>query len=281
MGSQAADEYNRFRHHAARIYQAVERPFLLSPIPANPLGLLFQNRVSDVFGLLRLDARRTLWQALRRFFSDERLRVLFARYATYSGANPFLAPGTLAVIPHVEQGFGVYSVEGGMYRVATGAGGARPSNGWTDSLWRRGEVAWFSTSGKQVVSAEVAGERLHADLFVANCDVPQLYERCSTGVVWPSGCGSATITCRHRCRLAYIWQWRSRRALSLCHHNVFFTQDYRNEFAELHDGPPSDPTVYLCNPDFGESTQRWFFLTNAPALPPLGADSKPGCRSGR
>ena len=52
-------------------------------------------------------------------FSDERLRILFARYATYSGADPFLAPGTLAVIPHVEQGFGVFAVKGGMYRVAT------------------------------------------------------------------------------------------------------------------------------------------------------------------
>ena len=267
MGSQAADEYNRFRHHAARIYQAVERPFLQSPIPANPLGLLFQNRVSDVVGLLRLDARRTLWQALGRFFSDERLRVLFARYATYSGANPFLAPGTLAVIPHVEQGFGVYSVDGGMYRVALALAELVHRMGGQIRYGAEVSRLQVDPTDKRVISAEVAGERLLADLFVANCDVPQLYERMLAGT---------RVAERLRRRYAHLPPSLSAclhlavakqaSALSLCHHNVFFTQDYRNEFAELHDGPPSDPTVYLCNPDFGEAMQRWFFLTNAPAL---------------
>jgi 1-hydroxycarotenoid 3,4-desaturase len=36
---------------------------------------------------------------------------------------------------------------------------------------------------------------------------------------------------------------------------------------DLQEQPPTDPTIYLCNPDYTEATQRWFFLTNAPPLP--------------
>ena len=271
IGANAAAEYGRFRRHAARIYQAVERPFLLSPIPSNPLGLVLQNRFSDAIGLWRIDARRTLWQALSRFFSDERLRMLFARYATYSGADPFLAPGTLAVIPHVEQGFGVYSIAGGMYRVATALAELLERLGGRIRYGADVSRLVLDEKGQRILAAEVSGERLHADLFVANCDVPQLYQRMLDG---------SRVADRLRQRYDHLPPSLSAclhlavaddaKQLPLCHHNVFFTQDYRHEFDELAHGPPTDPTIYLCSPDFAQATQRWFFLTNAPALPPLG-----------
>ena len=59
----------------------------------------------------------TLWQALGAHFNDPRLRQLFARYATYCGSSPFLAPATLMLVAHVERE-GVWYVEGGMRRLA-------------------------------------------------------------------------------------------------------------------------------------------------------------------
>ncbi len=268
LGRQSADEYVRFRRHAARIFRAVERPFLRNPIPSNPLGLIFLNRFSDVTGLWKIDARRSLWQALCGFFSDERLRVLFARYATYSGADPFLAPGTLAVIPHVEQGFGVFSVRGGMYRVATALAELVIRLGGEIRYGADVERLILDEKGKRIASAQVGGERLDADVFVANCDVPQLYSRMLDGT-------QVADELRHRydkltpslSAVLHLAVAEDAASLPLCHHNVFFSSDYRREFVELLDGPPSDPTVYLCNPDFGHSSQRWFFLTNAPPLP--------------
>jgi len=267
-GSRSAEQYRRFRWHAARIYQAVERPFMKSPIPRNPLGLVLQNRFRDALGLWRIDAWRTLWKALGSFFSDERLRMLFARYATYSGADPFVAPGTLAVIPHVEQGFGVYAVDGGMFRVAEALAELVHRLGGQIRYGASVDRLLLDAAGRRVESVEVSGERLSADLIVANCDVQQLYERMLDGT-----------RCADKLRKRYDALEPSLSAclhlavatdaqkLPLRHHNVFFTNDYRHEFAELQSGPPSDPTVYLCNPDFAEDSQRWFFLTNSPALP--------------
>ena len=50
--------------------------------------------------------------------TSPRLREVMYQYATYSGASPFLAPATLAVIPHVELDQGGWYIEGGMYALA-------------------------------------------------------------------------------------------------------------------------------------------------------------------
>lgn len=51
-----------------------------------------------------------------------------------------------------------------------------------------------------------------------------------------------------------------------------FTKTTPASFASSPRGSPSDPTIYLCNPNFGQAQQRWFFLTNAPPLPGPSSD---------
>jgi len=53
-----------------------------------------------------------------RNIRSQRLREIMYQYATYSGASPFKAPATLAVIPHAEQYFGGFHIKGGMYELA-------------------------------------------------------------------------------------------------------------------------------------------------------------------
>ena len=81
--------------------------------------------------LLAISPFDTLWQALGSHFKDPRLRQLFARYATYCGSSPFMAPATLMLVAHAERE-GVFYVEGGMRRLADAlvklaAGAARAS----------------------------------------------------------------------------------------------------------------------------------------------------------
>jgi phytoene desaturase len=49
---------------------------------------------------------------------NQKLREVLYQYATYSGASPFKAPATLAVIPHAEMHFGGWYPVGGMYKIA-------------------------------------------------------------------------------------------------------------------------------------------------------------------
>ncbi len=50
--------------------------------------------------------------------ANPKLREVLYQYATYSGASPFRAASTLAVIPFAEQQFGGWYPRGGMYRLA-------------------------------------------------------------------------------------------------------------------------------------------------------------------
>lgn len=67
---------------------------------------------------LRIGMFRKFSSVINRHIRSPRLREVLYQYATYSGASPFLAPATLAVIPYVELGIGGWYVQGGMYQIA-------------------------------------------------------------------------------------------------------------------------------------------------------------------
>ena len=60
----------------------------------------------------------TMDQANRKAFRTTKIQQLFNRYATYNGSDPFQAPSTLNVIPHLEHNIGAYYPKDGMYSVA-------------------------------------------------------------------------------------------------------------------------------------------------------------------
>ncbi|MCS6915124.1 MAG: phytoene desaturase family protein [Myxococcales bacterium] len=274
LGARAAEQYRRFRRHARGIYQAIERPFLRQALPRTPLGLLTRHP-ADALGLLRLDARRTLWQSLCRFFDDEPLRVLFARYATYAGSDPFRAPATLALIAHVELAFGVHEVQGGMYRLAEALAQLAERRGARLVCGADVERVELDARGRRAIAVHVAGERIPAEAVLVNCDVVQLYERLLAGTrVGERGAAQLRrLEPSLSARLLLVLA-RDAEHLPLAAHNVFFSSDYAREFAQLRQRVPEDPTVYLCRtrpPSGAAGLSRWFFLVNAPPLP-AGAD---------
>jgi 1-hydroxycarotenoid 3,4-desaturase len=274
IGRRAADEYARFRRHAATIYRAVEGPFLRRPLPHGPLEVVTSFNLRDALGMLRLDALRSLWRAVCSQFSDERLRILFARYATYSGADPFVAPATLAVIPHVELAFGVYSVAGGMYSVAACLAELIERHGGHIRCGAEVERIELDPRGENATAVIVAGERITADYVVANCDAVQVYSRLLSGSRTADRHAQAVAALEPSLSAylnLFVVDGDGVADLPLVHHNVFFSRDYEREWQELRSGPPSDPTVYLCNPDFAQRHQRWFCLTNSPPLSESGS----------
>jgi phytoene desaturase len=205
----------------------------------------------------RIDALRTLWTALEGFFTDPRLRQLFARYATYNGSSPYHAPATLAVIAHVENDGGAFSVRGGIARLAEALSARARELGVTI-------VTSADVDGVLVEDGRTTGVRLGAatergELVVANCDSAQLYALIGAEKT------ARKYAAADLSLSAFLLLCAARPSpLDLAHHDVFFSADYPREFSELIDErrPISDPTVYLCAPAPG----AYFFLANAPPL---------------
>ncbi|MEO0334090.1 MAG: NAD(P)-binding protein, partial [Bacteroidota bacterium] len=67
--------------------------------------------------LHQLDFFRSMHQANEQQFQDERVVQLFNRYATYNGSDPYRAPATMNIIPHLEFNIGAYFPTKGMYSI--------------------------------------------------------------------------------------------------------------------------------------------------------------------
>lgn len=87
-GPREADGYRAFLDYAARIHANVDDVFIRAQRPT-AWRVMRQLGLAAVPRLMKIDARRTVWQSLGDFFRDPRLRQLFGRYATYAGNSPF------------------------------------------------------------------------------------------------------------------------------------------------------------------------------------------------
>ena len=266
-GPEEARRFATFCAQAREVYQALEGPFIrsTSPTMARMVGDLGLHGLSV---LTRLGPMRNLWDCLGRHFTDPRLRQLFGRYATYCGSSPWQAPATLMLIAQVEMD-GVWAVEGGMHALARMLERLARAQGVVfryGAACERIEITAGRASG--VILA--GGERIEAQRVVFNGDVAAL-----AGGLLGEPARAASPRVAPRSLSALTWSMHTRtHGLPLDRHNVFFTGDYRSEFADIfgHGRLPRRPTVYLCAQDRGTGTpdngapQRLLTLVNAPAV---------------
>jgi 1-hydroxycarotenoid 3,4-desaturase len=235
----------------------------------NPLALMSRVlRAHHPSALVAARPSPNLWQALGRFFSDERLQQLFARYATYVGSSPLSTPATLMLIAHVEME-GVWLVDGGMHRLAASMAELAKSLGV--DLHFNTHVSEVLVKGSKAAGVRLEdGTTLSADAVIFNGDSNAL----ATGKL---GAGAMRAVqprpVQRRSLSALTWCIKGNSSgFNLDHHNVFFESNYPSEFNTLfHDRRmPQKPTVYLCAQDRGphralNGSERMLMLVNAPA----------------
>ena len=278
-GAAEARGYRSFCARARRIHDTLDKPYLHGSRPG-VARLMARAGWRGLPALAGIAPFTRLWTALGTHFQDPRLRQLFARYATYCGTSPFVAPATLMLVAHVER-CGVWFVDGGMQRLAEALAAAARGHG---ARLRFGTpVASIDVERGAVAGVTLAGgERLPADAVVFNGDVGAL----AGGLLGAAACRAAP---RRPPRSFSALTWHlvaDTRGLALHHHTVFFGADYRAEFGALAAGRlPDDPTVYVCAQDRSDDGpadpaggERLMLLVNAPARPQLTAEEIETCR---
>jgi 1-hydroxycarotenoid 3,4-desaturase len=244
-GAREAQGYRDFCDRARRIYESLDRTFIHAARPS-------LNELVASFGLRRLaelwqvSPFVSLWNTLGEHFHDPRLRQLFGRYATYCGSSPFMAPATLMLVAHVERE-GVWLVTGGMHRLAQALAKLATRAGATlrydaeasEVIVEAGRVAGVTLKG---------GERIDADAVLVNADTAAI----SSGRLGHGIASAVPATPRSARSLSAItWAMIARtRGFPLVRHNVFFSDDYADEFKRIASGKlPARPTVYVCDPE--------------------------------
>jgi phytoene desaturase len=288
FGPTAAADWDRLFARAGRVWTASWSRVLSSTMdsPARLLPLLWRLR-----DLAAIRPGTTLRGLGRSMLSDEHLRIMLDRYATYTGSDPRRAPAALIAIPYAELAFGGWYLRGGLATLA-------------DRLRKRCEAVGVRIhTGTPVTAIETGrgrvrgvrlgdGDLVPADIVVANADAAAVYRD-----LLPTPGRARRLTGRSLGGFVLLLGVRGHTP-GQAHHTVYFGPDYDGEFDAIFAGPARrsvaqrramparraltrpilarpapDPTVYVTVPDDPDvhpaGHEAWFVLVNAPPQGPV------------
>ncbi len=267
-GHAEAQNFKRFCLKVKQVYDTLQAPYIRAQAPAM-MQLMKAMGVRGLGVLASLGAMSSLWDSLGRYFTDPRLRQLFARYATYCGSSPWQAPATLMLIAQVEMD-GVWAIQGGMHALPQCIEALAIERGATfiyGQTCQRIETRDGRVCGVRLES----GEYLSADAVVFNGDVSALH----AGLLGAQVSKPTPKLTGVRSLSALTWSMNVKTSgFALDRHNVFFQHPYDQEFTDIFERHqlPRAPTVYVCAQDRGlsdhanGSEERLLCLVNAPAV---------------
>ena len=256
-------EVARFLDYARGIYELSGEAYLNRP-PAEFWRAFAPANWPKLRHLGKVATTRTLAREVQRRIADPHLRQIFLRFATYNGSSPYATPATFNIIPFVEAEFGGWYVRGGLPEI---------SRTLAHLAEKVGAVFRFNTTAtawRDGTAHADNGATTRADLLVCNGDV--LTARSTFLPGRPESLEKLTSPPLSTSGFILFLGVRGRDA-RLAHHNIFFSDDYEREFAEIHDEQraPSQPTVYISISARNDETlappdhDNYFVLVNVPA----------------
>lgn len=223
---------------------------------------------------------KTIDRYVSHYFNDLRLKQILQYHMVFLGSSPFQAPAMYSLMSTLDFKSGVFYPKRGMYslvesQVALGERlGVRYEYG--------ADVEKIVVENDVATGLELRGGRtILADIIVSNADL-HFTE-------------TALLASEHQSFSEAYWKRRqpgpSALLISLgvrgelpqlLHHNLFFVDDWRENFKAIYEdyAVPDAASLYVCNPtktdrNVGpESTENLFILVPLPAGLTLSADEK-------
>ncbi len=251
--------------YSEKIYNLTKEVFLLNSLHKIK-NFLNWHTVKGLINFGKIDALTTMNNANTKWFKDPRIVQLFNRYATYNGSSPFLAPGTMNVIPHLEINMGIFYPKGGMVSI-------------TESIVKLGKdigvnfefnngVSEIILEGKKAKGVKTDKGIYDFDVVISNMDVYNTYHK-----LMPNQKRPEKILSQEKSSSAIVFYWGIKKNFEqLGLHNIFWGKEYEKEFDTVVNKKNiyQDPTVYInitskhSPSDAPEGCENWFAMVNAP-----------------
>lgn len=250
---------------SAYVFRYTEKVFLRKSLHKLSTYLSGET-LKSLLRIHKLHLRENLHQLNEKKLGHPKLVQLFDRFATYNGSSPYLTPGVMTSIPHLEHNVGTFYPKGGMYAI-------------TQALYRLaqdlGVKFHFNSLVKEIVVEQAKAKGVlvedafhRADMVISNMDVVPTYRRLLPKIAAPE----RTLS-QERSSSALIFYWGIKQefpALDL--HNIFFSEDYRAEFEAIfkQNEVYHNPTVYVNisskegEGDAPKGCENWFVMVNVP-----------------
>lgn len=252
---------------SASIYNDTEEIFLNKSVHTLKQHSAF-NLIASTRKLAKINLFSSMHSVNHKRFKNAKAEQIFDRYATYNGSNPYSAPATLNVIPHLEHNIGGFFPLNGMRSL-------------TESLHQLGNELGvhyhFSTKvdeiivqDKKAVGLSINGKEEYFDKVISASDVHFTYRK----LLKHQSAPEQTLR-QEKSSSAIVFYWGiNHQFKELCLHNILFSKDYKAEFDSIFSKglPYNDPTVYINitskhkPTDAPQGGENWFVMINTPHI---------------
>jgi phytoene desaturase len=278
FGSGAAAQWDGIMKRAESMWDVSREPFIESELKS--IWSLLK-RMTLIRDLMVISPFKSLRQIATEKLTDQRLRFIVDRYATYSGSDPRKAPAVLLSIAFVEEAFGAWHLAGGIGQLGVAIENRCLELGVEINL--NSSVTCINTvAGKATGITLASGQIINADYIVSNSDAELTYNKLIKSSEKGAKSARRNLAKTESSLAGFSLLLGLRPSVSqakLNHHTVLFPADYDAEFEAIFtkQQPVMNPTIYICAPDDplmvkDASHESWFVLVNAPRHDAAGKD---------
>ncbi len=179
------------------------------------------------------------------FFNDPRLKIAFTFQNMYMGLNPFNAPAIFSLLQYTELTDGLWYPKGGMYRIVEALLNVAQESGVRfiyDSLVERVDI--HDGLAKGITLAD--GERLIAEIIIANADLPYVYDH----LLPDNDLAEKVKRKKFGCSTIMFYWGLDRQFPQLSLHNLFMASEGSDGFDPIFNdlSLPDNPNFYVHAP---------------------------------
>jgi len=236
-------------------------------------GLDTMSEILGHYGIFKslfgLDYFKTMHQRVEKYLDNENLIHMMDFFIKYVGSSPYHAPAVLNLLFYVQNKFGLWYVEGGMYNIAEGL--KKLMNELGIKVHLNSEVIKMNKTDGKIKSITLKnGEEHQADIFVSNMEVIPAYENLIEE--------NSKMLDKYKekfepaCSGLVLHLGVKKKYEMLNHHNFFFSKDPEHHFESVFKKYqlPSDPTIYLvasAKTDAGQAPEGYENIKVLPHIP--------------
>jgi len=204
--------------------------------------------------LPHLSLGSTVFDTLKKYFSDDKLALLFSFQSKYLGMSAWECPGAFAMLSYMEHEHGIFHTTGGLCEIPAALGRAAEDCG--ARIHTGTPVKQLVVDGRRVTGVELEnGERVEADSVVINADFGYVMSQLVPSESIRKYTAEKLDGMKYSCS-TFMLHLGLDKIYDLPHHTIIFARDYRKNVDEIfkHHRPSEDISFYVRNASVTDPT---------------------------
>jgi diapolycopene oxygenase len=265
LGQGAVEDYRSFREYSRLQYEIVNRGYFEQGLDTFWQFVRFYG-LKDARGL---DYMHTMSSGIAKRVRNRYLREIFEYFIKYVGSSAYDAPAFMNLMPTIQLEFGLWYVQGGLYKLAQAFGRRLEETGVRVHLNTYvTEIGKDGARVKDVKARQQDGSTLtlSTDYMISNMEVIPANEQLLRE---PARVLKRLERFEPSCSGIVLHLGLNKIFPQLAHHNFFYSSDQKRHFNRVFREKrlPDDPTIYLVAPTGTDPSQAPAGCDNIKILP--------------